>query len=306
MRPSAATMLSRCAPPICRRRGDVRAERRSRTSGLRATPLSTPTLYDLENQAVDPDGILLDAMRDIAPWAGRSILDLGCGTGYWLDVYAGEAAEVIGVEPDPDLCDRARSRHPDARVLAGSAEHLPLPDSTVEVVHARFAYFFPPGCDAGLAEVLRVLTPGGRLVVVDNDQRHGDFATLLAASAFAAARGRAERPTRTTPRRADRSLRTARLAATRQHFSTPCMLIRMANVGDLRVSSRGQMSLPALPRHRWGLDAGGEVGFLDLGDALVIVPGGVSALRGSLLAQLDDTDWSAAREGFGDPDLASE
>jgi ubiquinone/menaquinone biosynthesis C-methylase UbiE len=153
---------------------------------------ANPDLYDLENQAIDPDGILLRAMRDMAPWAGRSIVDLGCGTGYWLDVYAGEAAEVIGVEPDPDLCDRARSRHPDARVLAGSAEHLPLPDNSVEVVHARFAYFFPPGCDAGLAEVLRVLAPGGRLVVVDNDQRHGEFATLLAASALAAAQGRAD------------------------------------------------------------------------------------------------------------------
>ncbi|MHB1710055.1 MAG: AbrB/MazE/SpoVT family DNA-binding domain-containing protein [Acidimicrobiales bacterium] len=84
------------------------------------------------------------------------------------------------------------------------------------------------------------------------------------------------------------------------------MLVGMANVGDLRVSSRGQMSLPALPRHRWGLDTGGEVGFLDLGDALVIVPGGVSALRRSLLEQLDETDWLVVREGFGDPDLASE
>ena len=80
----------------------------------------------------------------------------------------------------------------------------------------------------------------------------------------------------------------------------------MANVGDLRVSSRGQMSLPALPRHRWGLDTGGQVGFLDVGDALVIVPGGVSALRRSLLEQLDETDWLAVREGFGDVDLASE
>jgi len=151
-----------------------------------------PDLYDLENQAIDPDGTLLDAMRDIASWAGRSMLDLGCGTGYWLDGYADEAAEVTGVEPDPDLRDRARSRHPDARVLAGSAEHLPLPDNSVEVVHARFAYFFPPGCDAGLAEALRVLRPGGRLVVVDNDQRHGEFATLLAASALAAAQDRAD------------------------------------------------------------------------------------------------------------------
>ena len=66
------------------------------------------------------------------------------------------------------------------------------------------------------------------------------------------------------------------------------------------------MSLPALPRHRWGLDTGGQVGFLDVGDALVIVPGGVSALRRSLLEQLDETDWLAVREGFGDVDLASE
>jgi hypothetical protein len=66
------------------------------------------------------------------------------------------------------------------------------------------------------------------------------------------------------------------------------------------------MSLPALSRHRWGLDAGGEVGYLDLGDVVVIVPGGVTALRRSLLDQLSDTDWQDAREGFGDPDLASE
>jgi len=80
----------------------------------------------------------------------------------------------------------------------------------------------------------------------------------------------------------------------------------VTNVGDLRVSSRGQMSLPAVPRHRWGLDTGGEVGFVDLGDALVIVPGGVHALRGALLEQLDESDWLAARTGFGDADLASE
>ena len=67
-------------------------------------------------------------------------------------------------------------------MLAGSAERLPLPGCSVDVAHARFAYFLAPGGDAGLAEVLRVLRPGGSLVVVDNDYRWGQFAQLLAAA----------------------------------------------------------------------------------------------------------------------------
>jgi SAM-dependent methyltransferase len=76
--------------------------------------------------------------------------------------------------------------------LYGSAEHIPVPDGAVDAVHARFAYFFPPGCDAGLAEVMRVLRPGGALVVVDNDHRWGEFAELLAPSPWAAPPGKAE------------------------------------------------------------------------------------------------------------------
>jgi len=139
-------------------------------------------LYEVENRALDPDGFLLAAMRTRAPWAGRTLLDLGCGSGYWLSGYADEAAEVIGVEPDPRLLPLAAGRDPRARVLHGSAEHIPLPDQSVDVAHARFAYFFPPGCDAGLAEVMRVLRPGGALVVIGNDLRAGEFAELLRAA----------------------------------------------------------------------------------------------------------------------------
>ncbi len=80
----------------------------------------------------------------------------------------------------------------------------------------------------------------------------------------------------------------------------------MESTGDLRVSSRGQMSLPASARRRWRLSGGGEVGYLDLGDAVVIVPGGVSSLRRGLLDAVTAEDWRAAAAGFGDPDLATE
>jgi SAM-dependent methyltransferase len=143
-----------------------------------------PDLYDAENAAMDPGGLVLAAMDELAPWAGRTIVDLGCGTGWWLPRYAAQAGHVIGIEPAPATRLRALRRVAEAglhnaSVLAGSAEHTGLATASADVIHARFAYFFGPGADAGLAETLRVLRPGGALVVVDNDWRTGEFASLL-------------------------------------------------------------------------------------------------------------------------------
>ena len=153
-----------------------------------------PDVYQLENEALDRAGHVLAALRRLAPWAGQTIVDLGCGTGFWLPRYAADAARVIGIEPDPRVRAQALRASeglraaeglpgaPRIEVLAGSAEHTRLPDDSVDVVHARFAYFFPPGTDAGLTEVLRVLRPGGRLVAIDNDYRWGEFAEMLSAA----------------------------------------------------------------------------------------------------------------------------
>lgn len=77
----------------------------------------------------------------------------------------------------------------------------------------------------------------------------------------------------------------------------------MAQSGEAKVSDRGQMALPAQTRHRWGLDEGGTVGWLDLGDSVLLVPGGLDALRDEVLA---GADWDGARIGFGDPELANQ
>lgn len=151
-----------------------------------------PALYDIENGAIDRSGLLWGELARLAPWQGRVLLDLGCGSGFWLPRYQDAAKVVLGVEPDASLLDLARDRPGQAQVLHGSAEHIPLPDESVDVVHARFAYFFPytdfdPA--PGLVEVGRVLKPGGKLVVIDNDTEQGEFAGLLKASPWAATQG---------------------------------------------------------------------------------------------------------------------
>ncbi len=80
----------------------------------------------------------------------------------------------------------------------------------------------------------------------------------------------------------------------------------MSSTGYLKVSSRGQMSLPSSARNRWKLQNGGEVTYLDLGDVVLLVPEGIQSLRSKLIDSVDDKRWVEARAGFGDPDLATE
>lgn len=137
-----------------------------------------PATYELENLAVDRDGVIEDAMRARADWANRVVLDVGCGSGFHLPLFAATAAQVYGVEPHPALVRLAARRTrslPQVAVLAGTAQALPLPDRSVDVAHARWAYFFGPGCEPGLAELARVVRRGGTAFVIDNDATRSTF-----------------------------------------------------------------------------------------------------------------------------------
>ncbi|MBS2939686.1 class I SAM-dependent methyltransferase [Nocardioides sp. J2M5] len=117
-------------------------------------------------------------MREIGDWSGRTVLDVGCGSGFHLPTWAQAAQRVVGVEPHPPLAALARRRTrrlAHVEVLDGLAQALPLPDASVDVVHARWAYFFGPGSEPGLAELDRVVRHGGTAFVIDNDPTRSTF-----------------------------------------------------------------------------------------------------------------------------------
>ena len=142
-------------------------------------------MYEVENRAVDPDGVIEPAMRAIRDWAGLTVLDVGCGTGYHLPTFAATAARVIGVEPHGALADAARRRTralANVEVRQGTAQQLPVPDSSIDVMHARWAYFFGPGCEPGLAELDRVMRRGGTAFVIDNAAGRSTFGRWFSAA----------------------------------------------------------------------------------------------------------------------------
>lgn len=139
-----------------------------------------PDVYEVENHAVDREERIEAAMLAHRPLRDARMLDLGCGSGFHLERWVDYgAAGVVGVEPHAPLVAHARERVQalpvDTRarisVIRAGAQSLPLADGSVDVMHARWAYFFGSGCEPGLAELDRVMAPGGVAFVIDNDLR---------------------------------------------------------------------------------------------------------------------------------------
>ena len=118
----------------------------------------TPDVYELENLAADRAGTIEAAVDALRPWHGADVLDIGCGTGFHLPRLPpvggrGSWASSPTCPSSARARERLASLGQPASVLAGDAEALPLRDTSVDVVHARWAYFFGAGCEPGLAEV---------------------------------------------------------------------------------------------------------------------------------------------------------
>ncbi|KYH43432.1 class I SAM-dependent methyltransferase [Branchiibius sp. NY16-3462-2] len=103
----------------------------------------------------------------LAPTAGQRALDVGAGTGavaQRLAYFLGEAA-VTAVDSSPPFVAALGESMPNAEVRLAAAESLPFDDETFDLVIAQLVVQFMADADRGLAEMVRVTRPGGRVAV---------------------------------------------------------------------------------------------------------------------------------------------
>jgi SAM-dependent methyltransferase len=99
---------------------------------------------------------------------GNRVLDVACGTGALTRVAAdrvGPTGSLTGLDADAGMLAVAARTSPEIQWRQGSGEALPFPDGTFDVVVSQFGLMFFADPGRGVQEMIRVLAPGGRLVI---------------------------------------------------------------------------------------------------------------------------------------------
>lgn len=163
---------------------------------LPAWTVANAELHERLGAAIDPDRKVLEALERITPISGRRIADVGTGIGHYPMLLARRTGRTYGVESDPELLAEARRRaagsgQPNIRIVEGDFPRLPLRDGAVDIVLTNRIEPDDASMPA-IREALRVVRPGGRLVVIGYYGRD-DVADLLEPEVVAHAREATQR-----------------------------------------------------------------------------------------------------------------
>ncbi len=97
----------------------------------------------------------------------RNALDVGCGEGRFCRMLQQEGLTTIGIDPTVPLLDAARARDPQGDYREARAEDLPFDDARFDLVISYFTLIDIDDMHAAIAEMARVLKPGGHLLIAN-------------------------------------------------------------------------------------------------------------------------------------------
>ena len=130
-------------------------------------------VYDRGLKATEENG-LGDMRRALLAGAGGRVVEIGAGTGVNLDLYGAGIEDLTLIEPDPHMGARlkgrleARTGAVPTRLVAAPAEAMPFDDDTFDTAVATLGLCTVPDPTAAIAELARVLKPGGRLLFIEH------------------------------------------------------------------------------------------------------------------------------------------
>jgi SAM-dependent methyltransferase len=106
-----------------------------------------------------------EALRRLPVGPGDRVLDVGCGSGVFLELAAARGARVAGLDASASLLDLARTRVPGAELTLGDMNALPYSDGTFDLVTGFNAFFFAQDMAGALREAGRVAKHGAPVVL---------------------------------------------------------------------------------------------------------------------------------------------
>ena len=113
-----------------------------------------------------------DAITNTSMDKNAVILDLGTGTGFLARIILKQGFNVLGLDLSRNMLAIAKKNAPDATLVRGDAERIPLADDSVDLIVSRWVLWTLPHPGSALEEVVRVLKPDGRAILCDGDSKN--------------------------------------------------------------------------------------------------------------------------------------